>query len=56
MVADGTIQTDVLVIGAGPGGYISAIRIGQLGLDVVLVKRDDYGGVCLNHGCIPLRR
>ncbi|GAA0475153.1 dihydrolipoyl dehydrogenase (plasmid) [Halococcus dombrowskii] len=53
MVADGTIQTDVLVIGAGPGGYVSAIRLGQLGLDVALVERDNYGGVCLNHGCIP---
>jgi dihydrolipoamide dehydrogenase len=53
MVADGTMQTDVLVIGSGPGGYVSAIRLGQLGLDVALVERDNIGGVCLNHGCIP---
>lgn len=42
-----------MVIGAGPGGYVSAIRASQLGLDVTLVERDNYGGVCLNHGCIP---
>lgn len=53
MVADSTLQTDVLVIGAGPGGYVSAIRAGQLGLDVTLVEREHYGGICLNHGCIP---
>lgn len=53
MVADNTLQTDVLVIGAGPGGYVSAIRAGQLGLDVTLVEREHYGGICLNHGCIP---
>lgn len=53
MVDDSRVQTDVLVIGAGPGGYVSAIRASQLGLDVTLVERDNYGGVCLNHGCIP---
>lgn len=53
MAADNTLQTDVLVIGAGPGGYVSAIRAGQLGLDVTLVEREHYGGICLNHGCIP---
>jgi len=46
-------ETDVLVIGAGPGGYAAAIRAGQLGLDVTLVERDAYGGTCLNYGCIP---
>lgn len=44
----------VVVIGAGPGGYAAAIRLGQLGKDVILVeKHDTLGGVCLNVGCIP---
>ncbi|WP_435067914.1 dihydrolipoyl dehydrogenase [Haloplanus sp. C73] len=51
MDADNT--TEVLVIGAGPGGYVAAIRAAQHGLDVTLVERDAYGGVCLNRGCIP---
>lgn len=46
-------ETDVLVIGAGPGGYVAAIRAGQLGLNVTLVEKDAYGGTCLNYGCIP---
>ncbi|MFW5955843.1 MAG: dihydrolipoyl dehydrogenase [Halorhabdus sp.] len=45
--------TDVLIIGAGPGGYVAAIRAGQLGLDVTLVEDDAVGGTCLNYGCIP---
>ena len=44
---------DVLVIGAGPGGYVAAIRAAQLGLSVGVVERDEVGGVCLNWGCIP---
>lgn len=44
---------DVAVVGAGPGGYVAAIRAAQLGLRVALVERDGLGGVCLNHGCIP---
>lgn len=44
---------DVLVVGAGPGGYVAAIRATQLGLSVGLVERDELGGVCLNWGCIP---
>ncbi len=44
---------DVAVIGAGPGGYVAAIRAGQLGLKAVVVERDQVGGVCLNWGCIP---
>ena len=47
------MDTELLVIGAGPGGYVAAIRAGQLGLDVTLVEKEAYGGVCLNHGCIP---
>ena len=44
---------DVLVIGAGPGGYVAAIRASQLGLKAAIVERDKAGGVCLNIGCIP---
>ena len=44
---------DLTVIGAGPGGYVAAIRAGQLGLKTVVVERDQVGGVCLNWGCIP---
>ncbi len=46
-------QCDVLVIGAGPGGYACAIRAGQLGLDTVIIDREELGGTCLNIGCIP---
>lgn len=46
---------DVLVIGAGPGGYHAAIRAAQLGLKVACVERDAIGGVCLNVGCIPTK-
>lgn len=42
-----------LIIGAGPGGYVCAIRAGQLGLDTVIVEADAEGGTCLNVGCIP---
>lgn len=43
----------VLVIGAGPGGYVAAIRAGQLGLDTVIVEGERSGGTCLIRGCIP---
>src|SRR5436309_13867251 len=46
-------QVDVLVIGAGPGGYPAAIRAAQLGKRVLIVERDKLGGECLNYGCIP---
>src|SRR5437016_11156069 len=46
-------QVDVLVIGAGPGGYPAAIRAAQLQKRVLLVERDKLGGECLNYGCIP---
>jgi len=48
-------DTDLVVIGAGPGGYTAAIRGAQKGLNVVLVERETVGGVCLNHGCIPAK-
>src|SRR5699024_7533910 len=44
---------DVVVIGAGPGGYVSAIRAAQLGKKVAVVEKQYWGGVCLNVGCIP---
>ena len=44
---------DVIVVGAGPGGYVAAIRAGQLGLRTAVVERGEVGGVCLNWGCIP---
>ncbi len=44
---------DVLIIGAGPGGYVAAIRASQLGLKAAVVEKDKPGGVCLNIGCIP---
>jgi dihydrolipoamide dehydrogenase len=47
------ISTKVLVIGGGPGGYVAAIRAGQLGLETVLVEGARLGGTCLNIGCIP---
>jgi len=47
------IECKVLVVGAGPGGYVAAIRAGQLGLDTVIVEAKAHGGTCLNVGCIP---
>ena len=44
---------DVVVIGSGPGGYVAAIRAGQLGLKTAIIESGDLGGVCLNWGCIP---
>ena len=46
---------DVLVIGAGPGGYVTAIRAAQLGMKTAIVEREALGGVCLNWGCIPTK-
>lgn len=47
------LKTKVLVLGGGPGGYVAAIRAGQLGLDTILVESDRLGGACLIRGCIP---
>ena len=46
---------DVTIIGAGPGGYVAAIRAAQLGLKVALIEKEHLGGVCLNWGCIPTK-
>ncbi len=46
---------DLIVIGAGPGGYVAAIRGAQLGLSVAVVEREHMGGICLNWGCIPTK-
>jgi len=46
-------QFDVIVVGAGPGGYVAAIRAAQLGLRTALVEAQDLGGICLNWGCMP---
>jgi len=47
------LEADVTVIGSGPGGYVCAIRAGQLGLKTIIVEADRIGGECLNYGCIP---
>ncbi|MCP4820019.1 MAG: dihydrolipoyl dehydrogenase [Shimia sp.] len=46
---------DVIVIGSGPGGYVAAIRAAQLGQKVAIVERENFGGICLNWGCIPTK-
>ncbi|CUJ37259.1 dihydrolipoyl dehydrogenase [Cognatishimia activa] len=46
---------DMIVIGAGPGGYVAAIRGAQLGLKVAIIEREHMGGICLNWGCIPTK-
>ena len=48
-----SIKTDVLIVGGGPGGYVAAIKLGQLGKRSIVVDRDKLGGECLNYGCIP---
>ncbi|HPH69274.1 MAG TPA: dihydrolipoyl dehydrogenase [Kofleriaceae bacterium] len=49
------VSYDLVVIGAGPGGYVAAIRAAQLGLKVACVEREGLGGICLNWGCIPTK-
>ena len=50
-----TTTYDVLIIGSGPGGYVTAIRSAQLGLKTAIVEREHLGGICLNWGCIPTK-
>lgn len=49
------IETDLLILGGGTGGYVAAIRAAQRGMDVVLVEKDKLGGTCLHRGCIPTK-
>ncbi|WP_188454534.1 dihydrolipoyl dehydrogenase [Virgibacillus oceani] len=53
VVGDFPIELDTLVVGAGPGGYVAAIRAAQMGQKVTIVEKGELGGVCLNVGCIP---
>ncbi len=48
-------QFDVIVLGSGPGGYVTAIRASQLGLKTAVIEKENLGGVCLNWGCIPTK-
>jgi len=50
-----TQDFDVIVIGSGPGGYVTAIRASQLGFKTAIVEKEALGGVCLNWGCIPTK-
>ncbi len=49
------MKYDVIVIGSGPGGYVSAIRAAQLGMKTAIIEKENLGGVCLNWGCIPTK-
>ncbi|MCS6790220.1 MAG: dihydrolipoyl dehydrogenase [Bacteroidia bacterium] len=49
------MQKSMVIIGAGPGGYVAAIRAAQLGFQVQLIERENLGGICLNWGCIPTK-
>ncbi|MCC6370054.1 MAG: FAD-dependent oxidoreductase, partial [Bacteroidia bacterium] len=46
---------DIIVIGSGPGGYVTAIRASQLGFKVAVIEKESLGGICLNWGCIPTK-
>jgi dihydrolipoamide dehydrogenase len=52
---DMTTQTDIAILGAGPGGYVAALRAAQLGARVTVIEEGELGGVCLNVGCIPTK-
>lgn len=52
-MADGSFDADIIVIGAGPGGYVAAIRAAQMGQKTICVEKEYLGGTCLNWGCIP---
>lgn len=56
VVGDFPIELDTVVVGAGPGGYVAAIRAAQLGQKVAIIEKANLGGVCLNVGCIPSKR
>ena len=44
---------DVVILGSGPGGYVTAIRASQLGFNTAIIEKESLGGICLNWGCIP---
>lgn len=48
-------MSKIVIIGAGPGGYVTAIRAAQLGFDTTIIEKENLGGACLNHGCIPTK-
>ena len=48
-------EFDIVVIGGGPAGYVAAIRAAQLGAKVAVVEKNEFGGTCLNKGCIPTK-
>ena len=50
-----SVHFEVVVLGAGPGGYVAAVRAGQLGLKTAIVELKYWGGVCNNVGCIPTK-
>jgi pyruvate/2-oxoglutarate dehydrogenase complex dihydrolipoamide dehydrogenase (E3) component len=52
---DSSMNYDVIVLGSGPGGYVTAIRASQLGLKTAIIERESLGGICLNWGCIPTK-
>jgi dihydrolipoamide dehydrogenase len=52
-MSEPTVRTEALIIGAGPGGYVAGIRLGQLKKKAIVVEKDKAGGICLNVGCIP---
>ena len=54
-MADNGTEYDVIIIGSGPGGYVTAIRSAQLGLKTAIVENKYLGGICLNWGCIPTK-
>ena len=48
-------EYDIIILGSGPGGYVTAIRSSQLGLKTAIVEKESLGGICLNWGCIPTK-
>jgi dihydrolipoamide dehydrogenase len=49
------MKYDIIILGSGPGGYVTAIRASQLGFKVAVVEKENLGGICLNWGCIPTK-
>ena len=49
------MKYDIIIVGSGPGGYVTAIRASQLGFKTAVVEKESLGGVCLNWGCIPTK-